>query len=90
MSTYNFTIFYIDRLAEDNKNFIWNSAIKVFQDFISTYEDNIEMNIPGAYDGPGISVELFTDDYADECAGGWINVSFEVDNTEFNKCNKIN
>lgn len=85
-STFNFTIFYIDRLTKDssNKSFIHNAAIKVFNDFISTYEDTEYTQI-----NDNISITLFTEKFTDECAGGFINIPIVVQ-TNFNECDKIN
>lgn len=85
-SIFNFTIFYIDRLSEDNKNFIWNAALKVFADFIAEFEDGYDMYVDTEVKIP---VELFTDDYSDSCAGGWINIAINANTSEINKCNKI-
>lgn len=76
-TTYNLTLFYVDRLLEDqsNKNVVQTDGIICIQsvcNFINQNNENIYINTP-------INYQLFTQRFTDQCAGAWAAVSIEVE-----------
>lgn len=84
-STYNFYIYYVDRLLEDKSNrlFIQNAGMKAINDLIL---DIIELEKTDcAYP---IAINTFTEKFTDECAGVWAEISIESYN-DMTECNKM-
>ena len=74
---YTFTIFYVDRLTEDESNKLViqtdgiNTIHEVFN-YIKTNAENVDVSIP-------ITFTTFTEKFADKCGGAYANVTVEVD-----------
>ena len=74
---YIFTIFYVDRLTEDESNKLViqtdgiNTIHEVFN-YIKTNAQNVDVNIP-------ITFTTFTEKFADKCGGAYANVTVEID-----------
>lgn len=74
---YTFTIFYVDRLNEDesNKLVIQTDGINVIHEvfnYIKTNAQTADINIP-------ITFTTYTEKFADKCGGAYANVTLEVD-----------
>ena len=84
-STYNFYIYYVDRLLEDKSNrlYIQNSGMKAINDLILDIIelDKTDCTYP-------ISINTFTEKFTDECAGVWAEISIETYN-DMTECNKM-
>lgn len=74
---YTFTIFYVDRLTEDESNKLViqtdgiNTIHEVFN-YITTNAQTVDVSIP-------ITFTTFTEKFADKCAGAYANITVEVD-----------
>lgn len=88
LTTYNFNLFYVDRLTWDrddeysgNKLFIQSEAITTLKEILnrlsSVYED-IDLNY-------SLAANVFTEKFSDECAGAFVSFSVEVEN-EIDNC----
>jgi len=90
ISTYNFVIYFIDRLSDGKTNRldIHSAALKALNDIMLSVDllDSTESKRPFT------NTTLFTEKFADECAGGWIEVSIDTfnDNTDCNTLSDIN
>ena len=78
-TTYDFTLFYVDRLLEDqsNKNVVQTDGIVCIQsvcNFINQNNENINISAP-------INYQLFTQRFTDQCAGVWATISMEVEDS---------
>ena len=78
-TTYEFTLFYVDRLLEDqsNKNVVQTDAIICIQsvcNFINQNNENINISTP-------INYELFTQRFTDQCAGAFATINMEVEDS---------
>ena len=78
-TTYDFTLFYVDRLLEDqsNKNVVQTDGIICIQsvcNFINQNNENINISTP-------ITYQLFTQHFTDQCAGAWATISMEVEDS---------
>lgn len=72
--TYNFYLYYVDRLTSDasNKIDIQSTAIQVLANIIRTVEEeyDIEFN--------DITYQVFTERFSTECAGAYANVGIII------------
>ena len=74
---YTFTIFYVDRLNEDESNKLViqtdgiNTIHEVFN-YIKTNSQTADINIP-------ITFTTYTEKFADKCGGAYANVTVEID-----------
>lgn len=77
LAQYNFVIYYIDRLLDDKSNRvdIHNSAIKTINDIIFEVD---ELEVTESL--KPINITVFSEKFADECAGGFIEISIETEN----------
>ena len=77
LAQYNFVIYYIDRLLDDKSNRvdIHNSAIKAINDIIFEVD---ELEVTESL--KPINITVFSEKFADECAGGFIEISIETEN----------
>ena len=78
-TTYDFTLFYVDRLLEDqsNKNVVQSDGIICIQsicNFINQNNENINISTP-------INYQLFTQHFTDQCAGAWATINIEVEDS---------
>ena len=78
-TTYNFTLFYVDRLLEDqsNKNVVQTDGVMCIQsvcNFINQNNENINISTP-------INYQLFTQRFTDQCAGAWATINMEVEDS---------
>ena len=78
-TTYEFTLFYVDRLLEDqsNKNVVQTDAIICIQslcNFINQNNENINISTP-------INYQLFTQHFTDQCAGAFATINMEVEDS---------
>ena len=69
-------VFYVDRLVGDNALEIQTTAISVIQQIINTIGNNVE-NISIA---SGYSIQPFTEKFADECAGAFVQFDIVAEN----------
>lgn len=87
MNKYNFIFYFVDRLLDDNSNKIdiHNSAIKALNDIVLEIDElqQTESDKP-------IAVTLFTAKFADECAGGFIEISIQTENDNSDCTSLIN
>lgn len=75
--TYNFTMFYIDRLTDDfsNKTDIQSDGIVELTNIINTIVNVMDCEV----DYP-LNFTVFNQRFAEECAGVFVNVNITVDN----------
>lgn len=75
--TYNFTMFYINRLTDDfvNKVEIHSDGIVELINIINTISEELDCDIEFP-----ISFTTFNERFADECAGVFASVNIVVDN----------
>lgn len=76
-STYNFTLFYVDRLTLDksNKIEIHSTAVQFFQNFLKTIMDKIpSLNVENG------EVTTFTERFSAECAGAYMRLNITTPN----------
>ena len=78
-TTYNFILFYVDRLLEDqsNKNVVQTDGVICIQsvcNFINQNNENINISTP-------INYQLFTQRFTDQCAGVWATINMEVEDS---------
>ena len=78
-NTYNFTLFYVDRLSSDesNKIDIQSTALEVLKNILRTFSQEYDEVIPTS------DFEVFTERFAAHCAGAYTTVSI---NTFDNNC----
>lgn len=74
MTTYNFTLFFVDRLTEDKKNQIEVQSVgcETIGNILRTLSEEYDIEI-GNY-----SIQPFNQRFTDDCAGVFCNVSFQV------------
>lgn len=74
--SYSVYLYYVDRLAEDKRNWkeIKTTAEQVLNSII-----NYAANELGDVDD-GWTINYFEQQFADNCAGGWVNFNLEVPN----------
>lgn len=74
MQTYNFTIFYVDRLLEDASNTIECQSVgcETMGNILRTLSEEYDIEI-GDY-----TIQPFNQRFTDECAGVYCSVSFSV------------
>lgn len=74
MMTYNFTLFYVDRLTEDKSNQIEVQSVgcETIGNILRTLSEDHDIEI-GNY-----SLQTFNQQFTDECAGVFCNVAFSV------------
>ena len=77
--TYNFYLFYVDRLLSNgqNKIAVQSSAIEVLSNIINTLKGYYEIEINNT-----ITYQTFTQRFASECAGAYTSVAITVPITE--------
>ena len=70
---FRFSLFYVDRLLQDqsNRTEIQSTGVEVLGNVIRTLGEDFD--IVGEW-----SIETFTQRFTDECAGAWATVSFLV------------
>lgn len=70
--TLRFSLFYVDRLLQDNSNRteIQSTGVEVLGNVIRTLADEFSVN--------EWSIDTFTQRFTDECAGAWATVAFLV------------
>lgn len=76
-NTYNFTLFYIDRLTDDsgNKIDIHSDGIVTINNILNGLQDCYDMEVETP-----VSVTTFNQRFVDDCAGVFASVSIVVDN----------
>lgn len=76
LMTYNFTLFYVDRLTADKGNQInvQSTGVAVLNNIIRTLADNFGILATGGY-----SFQPFNQRFTDECAGVYTNVALQVE-----------
>lgn len=74
--TYNFTLFYVDRLTADKGNQInvQSTGVAVLNNIIRTLADKFGILAMGGY-----SFQPFNQRFTDECAGVYTNVALQVE-----------
>lgn len=74
--TYNFTLFYVDRLTADkgNKINVQSTGVAVLNNIIRTLADKFGILATGGY-----SFQPFNQRFTDECAGVYTNVALQVE-----------
>lgn len=74
--TYNFTLFYVDRLTADKGNQInvQSTGVAVLNNIIRTLADKFGILATGGY-----SFQPFNQRFTDECAGVYTNVALQVE-----------
>jgi len=73
---YKYVLYFVDRLVGDNALEIQTTAISVIQQIINTIGNNVE-NISIA---TGYSIQPFTEKFADECAGAFVQFDIVSEN----------
>ena len=73
---YKYVLYFVDRLVGDNALEIQTTAISVIQQIINTIGNNVE-NISVA---TGYSIQPFTEKFADECAGAFVQFDIVSEN----------
>lgn len=81
MSSYSIYLYYIDRLSEDKSNWkeIKTTAEQALNSIINYAADKL-----GDVDD-GYIITYFEQQFADNCAGAWVNFNLEVSNV-LGKC----
>lgn len=76
LMTYNFTLFYVDRLTADKGNQInvQSTGVAVLNNIIRTLADRFGILATGGY-----SFQPFNQRFTDECAGVYTNVALQVE-----------
>lgn len=76
MSTYRFTLFYVDRLTLDlsNKIEIQSTAVEFFKNLLMWIESNYSLQTETG------EVTTFTERFTAECAGAYMNIDITVQN----------
>lgn len=69
---YSFTLMYIDRLREDHSN---EMEVQSTGDFVL---DNILRTLAEEWDVSDWTIQVFTQRFADDCAGAYAEVTFGV------------
>lgn len=74
MQTYNFTLFYVDRLNEDKSNQIGVQSVgcETIGNILRTLSEEFDIEVAN------YSIQPFNQRFTDECAGVFCNVSFQV------------
>ena len=74
-NTFNFILYYVDRLTSDgnNKIEIQSTAIETLKNIIRTYSKETDVDIATA------DFEVFTESFAQLCAGAYTTISVIVD-----------
>lgn len=74
MQTYNFTLFYVDRLKEDKSNQIHIQSVgcETIGNILKTLSEEYDIEV-GNY-----SIQPFNQRFTDDCAGVFCNVSLQV------------
>ena len=73
---YKYVLYFVDRLVGDNALEIQTTAISVIQQIINTLGNNVE-NISIV---DGYSIQPFTEKFADECAGAFVQFDIVAEN----------
>ena len=73
---YKYVLYFVDRLVGDNALEIQTTAISVIQQIINTLGNNVE-NISIV---DGYSIQPFTEKFADECAGAFVQFDIVSEN----------
>ena len=73
---YKYVLYFVDRLVGDNALEIQTTAISVIQQIINTIGNNVE-NISIV---DGYSIQPFTEKFADECAGAFVQFDIVSEN----------
>ena len=86
VSTYNFYMYYVDRLLDDetNKIDIQTAGIKAIDDILMSLDnlsDNVEVEFP-------LSMNVFNEKFSDNCAGTYVEVSIQIQNIN-SECNSL-
>lgn len=83
LTTYNFNLFYVDRLTADRENEYGGNKLFIQSEAITTLKEILN-RLAGEYDDIGvnytITANVFTERFSDECAGAFIAFSVEVPN----------
>lgn len=76
-TTYNLTLYYIDRIFQDKSNTlnVQSTGIQVLTTIVNTFEYSTEVVVN--YD---MDYTTFTHKFSDLCAGVYCNLSISVDN----------
>lgn len=72
---YNFVLFYIDRLVsdlDDNRLQVQSIGKEILTNIIRTIEDEYDVDVST------ISYTTFTQKFADECAGCYVTLTFDI------------
>lgn len=74
-NTFNFILYYVDRLTSDcdNKIEVQSTAIETLKNIIRTYSKETDVDIATA------DFEVFTESFAQLCAGAYTTISVIVD-----------
>ena len=74
-TTINMSLFYIDRLLDDNSNkmLIYETSFNTLRRIVNTLETEYNYYIPNK------SYRHFTEEFADKCAGCFADISISVD-----------
>ena len=85
-TTFNFTLFYVDRLTLDksNKIEIQSTAVEFFANLIRTIKQNDGFNWTNG------DVTTFTEKFSAECAGAYMSCSITTPNTSLCAMETIN
>lgn len=71
--TFNFTLYYVDRLTEDEGN-----ANEVISTGVETLGNILDTLAEGAFEVGDYSIQPFFQRFADECAGCYVTVGVEA------------
>ena len=77
--TYNYVLYFIDRLTEDEKNldFVQSDAVSVLKGLLSFLEDEGYIQVDGLF-----QFTLFRHQFDDWCAGAYVEVNLIVSDDE--------
>lgn len=72
--TYGFTLFYVDRLAEDRSNlqFVQSAGVSTLSNILAILTDEFPVQVESS------TFDVFTERFSDECAGVMATVSIRA------------
>lgn len=76
LTSYNVYLYYVDRLSEDKSN--WKEIKTTAEQVLSSIINYAARDLGDVDDG--WTINYFEQQFADNCAGGWVNFNLEVPN----------
>lgn len=79
MIVYNYTLYYVDRLTQDERNmdFIQSDAVSMLKSLINFLENEQIINVEDDY-----NFTLFRHQFTDWCAGAYVDINIIVPDTD--------